>query len=73
MRTHRAKTAVVGSGQESLFGAVATPYEPRVYRCEVCGDSACYGLSWPLAPFDQWFCPHHIPAGFLPQQRSAVA
>lgn len=57
--------------QDGLFGQAA--FQPRVYRCDVCGERACYGLTWPLAPSDQWFCPQHVPAGFLPQQRSVAA
>lgn len=65
----RARTART-EHHTGLFGPVAQPI--RVYRCE-CGDEAHYGLSYPLVQSDQWFCRLHIPAGFLPQQRSAAA
>lgn len=73
MRAQRAKTKGVGSGQTSLFGSVAEAYSPRVYTCQFCGLPANYGLGWPVVTPDQWFCRQHIPAGFLPQQRSAEA
>lgn len=57
--------------QDGLFGQAA--FQPRTYTCDVCGQSACYGLTWPLAPSDQWFCRRCIPVGFLPQQRSVAA
>lgn len=58
------------SAQDSLFGPAPEAYQPRIYRCETCGDGACYGLGWPTHHPEQWFCRHHVPAGFLPQQRS---
>jgi hypothetical protein len=73
MGARRTKAAVVGSGQASLFGPVAEAYNPRIYRCAACGADACFGLGWPLVTPEQWFCPHHVPAGFLPQQRSVAA
>jgi hypothetical protein len=73
MGARRAKAAVVGSSQTSLFGPVGEAFQPRVYRCAICGADACYGLGWPLITPEQWFCRPHVPAGFLPQQRSVAA
>lgn len=59
--------------QGGLFGPALEAFQPRIYTCSVCGNPACYGLGWPLTTPDQWFCPHHVPAGFLPQQRGVAA
>jgi hypothetical protein len=73
MRPRGTTAKGVGAGQASLFGPVAEAFQPRIYRCATCGADACYGLGWPLVTPDQWFCRPHVPAGFLPQQRSVAA
>lgn len=52
-----------------LFGAIPSK-APTVYRCHECGQGACYGLGWPIAPEQRWFCPRHVPIGFLPKDRA---
>lgn len=69
MRRSGTKTNRVGAQPSGLFGPIAQA--KPLYVCGMCGQTARYGTSWPLTPSDQWFCRLHIPAGFLPQQRSA--
>ncbi len=51
----------------------APPARPSTWRapttgehvCSVCQGAACYGYG------ATWYCREHVPAGFLPGQRSA--
>lgn len=44
------------------------PVKPRNgtvdQRCVTCGKAACFGLTFPLALPDQWFCPAHKPEDY---------
>lgn len=44
---------------------------PDEHHCHVCGRDACYGLGLPAVPVERWYCPKHVPPGFLPKDRGA--